>query len=79
MYRSVSYNSEIYSNNNWYSTSTINNMTVENETENSSSSGMISTTEKKYFIDLISLDGKITTTKAISIRKPNIDDGNRHE
>ena len=40
---------------------------------------MISTTEKKYFIDLISLDGKITTTKAISIRKPNIDDGNRHE
>ena len=49
-------------------------MTVENETENSSSSGMISTTWKKI-IDLISLDGKITTTKTISTRIPNIDDG----
>ena len=36
---------------------------------------MISTTGKKPFIDLISLDGKITITKTISIRKPNIDDG----
>ena len=56
-------------------TSTKNNMTVGNKTKNSSSSSMISTTEKKPLIDLISLDGKITTTKTISIRKPNIDDG----
>ena len=54
-------------------------MSVGNETENSSSSGMISTTRKKPFISLINPDGKITTTKTISIRKPNIDDGNRHE
>ena len=50
-------------------------MTGGNETENSSSAGMISTTGKKSFIDLISLDRKITTTKTISIRKPNIDNG----
>ena len=42
---------------------------VGNETEKSSSSGMISTTEKKQFIDLIDLDRKITTTKTISIKK----------
>ena len=48
-------------------TSTKNNMTVGNETKNSSSSSMISTAEKKPLIDLISLDGKITTTKTISI------------
>ena len=36
---------------------------------------MISTTWKQKFIDLISLDGKITTTNTISIRKTNIDDG----
>ena len=36
---------------------------------------MISTTEKKSFIDLIDPDWKITTTKTISIRKPNIDTG----
>ena len=36
---------------------------------------MISTTGKKSFIDLIDLDWKITTTKTISTRKPNIDDG----
>ena len=50
-------------------TSTKNNMTVGNETEKSSSSGMISTTEKKQFFDLIDLDRKITTTKTISIKK----------
>ena len=47
-------------------------MTVGNETENLSSSGMISTTRKTPFIGLINPDGKITTTKTISIRKTNI-------
>ena len=56
-------------------TSSKNNMTVGNEIENTSSSGMTSTTGKKPFIGLINPDGKITTTKTISIRKPNIDDG----
>ena len=56
-------------------TSTKNNMTVGNEIENTSSSGMTSTTGKKSFIGLINPDGKITTTKTISIRKLNIDDG----
>ena len=46
-------------------TSTKNNMTGGNEKEKSSSSGMISTTDKKLFIDLIDLDEKINT-------KPNI-------
>ena len=46
-------------------TSTENKMTVGNEKEKSSSSGMISTTDKKLFIDLIDLDEKINT-------KPNI-------
>ena len=49
-------------------TSTKNNMTGGNEKEKSSSSGMISTTDKKLFIDLIDLDEKINT-------KPNIDPG----
>ena len=49
-------------------TSTKNNMTGGNEKEKSSSSGMISTTDKKLFIDLIDLDEKINT-------KPNIGPG----
>ena len=50
-------------------------MTVGNETEKSSSSGMLSTAGKKSSIDLIDLDGKVTTTKTISIKKSNIDAG----
>ena len=46
-------------------TSTKNNMTGGNEKEKSSSSGKISTTDKKLFIDLIDLDEKNNT-------KPNI-------
>ena len=49
-------------------------MTVGNETK-SSSSGIIITTEKKSFIDLIDPYGKINTKKTISIRKSNIDAG----
>ena len=49
-------------------------MTVGNETK-SSSSGIIITTEKKSFIDLIDPYRKITTKKTISIRKSNIDAG----
>ena len=56
-------------------TSTKNNMTVENEQEKSSSSGMICTTGKKSITDLIDLDGKNNTKKTISNRKPNIDAG----
>ena len=44
-------------------TSTKNNMTGGNEKEKSSSSGMISTTGKKTFIDLIDLDGKLIPRK----------------
>ena len=50
-------------------------MTGGNEKEKSSSSGMISTTGKKSFIDLNDLDGKINTKKMISNRNPNIDPG----
>ena len=50
-------------------------MTGGNEKEQSSTSGMISTTGKKLFIDLIDLDGKINTKKTISNRKSNIDAG----
>ena len=56
-------------------TSTKNNMTGGNEKEKSSSSGMISTTGKKLFIDLIDLDEKINTKKTVSNRNPNIDPG----
>ena len=56
-------------------TSTKNDITGENEKEKSSSSGMISTTGKKSFIDLIDLDGKINTKKTISNKKSNIDAG----
>ena len=50
-------------------------MTVGNEKEKSSSLGMISTTGKKSFINLIDLDGKINTKKTISNRKSNIATG----
>ena len=53
-------------------TSTKNNITGGNEKEKSSSSGMISTTGKKSFIDLIGLDGKINNKKTIYNRKSNI-------
>ena len=52
--------------------STKNNITGGNEKEKSSSSGMISTTGKKSFIDLIGLDGKINNKKTIYNRKSNI-------
>ena len=50
-------------------------MTVGNEKEKSSSLGMISTTGKKSFINLIDLDGKINTKKTISNRKSDIATG----
>ena len=53
--------------------STKNNITGGNEKEKSSSSGKISTTGKKSFIDLIDLDRKINTKKTVSNRKSNID------
>ena len=55
--------------------STKNNMTGRNEKYKSRSSGMISTTDKTSFIELIDLDGKINTKKTISNRKSNIDAG----
>ena len=55
--------------------STKNNITGGNEREKSSSSGKISTTGKKSFIDLIDLDGKINTKKNKYKRKSNIDPG----
>ena len=55
--------------------STKNNITGGNEKEKSSSSGKISTTGKKSFIDLIDLDEKINTKKTVSNRNPNIDPG----
>ena len=51
------------------------NITGGNEKEKSSSSGKISTTGKKSFIDLIDLDRKINTKKTVSNRKSNIDPG----
>ena len=56
-------------------TSTKNDITGENEKEKSSSSGMISTTGKKTFIDLNDLDWTINTKKMISNRKSNISPG----
>ena len=56
-------------------TSTKNNMTVGNKTKKSSSSGITSTTWKKFFVGLIDSDGIITTTKTIFIRNTNIDTG----
>ena len=46
-----------------------------NEKEKLSSSGMISTTDKKSYIDLNDLDEKINTKKMISNRKSNIGPG----
>ena len=46
-------------------TSTKNNMTGGNEKEKSSSSGMISTTGKKLFIDLIDLDEKLIPSQIL--------------